>query len=102
MKDCCKAYLDEQFGGDVDIENEIYSEYVSSICGKIAEADSTLAAENWDALDKVFHTIKGNALMVGDQEMADTAIALRSQAKLHDHAACSAGIAKLREVAAGL
>ena len=102
MKDCCKAYLDEQFGGDADIENEIYGEYVASIGGKIAEAEETLAAENWDALDKVFHTIKGNGLMVGDQEMADTAIALRCQAKLHDSAACAAGVAKLKEIAVGL
>ena len=102
MKDCCKAYLDEHFGGDADIENEIYGEYVKSVAAKTAEADSTLAAENWDALDKVFHTIKGNALMVGDQEMADVAIALRSQANLHDSAACAAGIAKIKEIAAGL
>ena len=30
MKECCRTYLDEQFGGDADVINEIYGEYVSS------------------------------------------------------------------------
>ena len=38
MKECCRKYLDEQFGGDADVVNEIYGEYVASAQQKAAEA----------------------------------------------------------------
>ena len=84
MKECCRKYLSEQFGNDTEVVDEIYAEYVSSVNVKAAEADAALAAGAWDALDKVAHTIKGNSLAVGDQQMADTAIELRNAAKLQD------------------
>ena len=84
MKESCKAYLDEQFGGDADVVNEIYGEYVSSVGEKLAEAEAALSAGEWDVLDKVAHAVKGNALSAGDQDMADVAIALRSAAKLQE------------------
>jgi len=84
MKECCKKYLDEQFGGDAEVVDAIYAEYVSSINAKAAEAVAALAAGEWDALDRVAHTVKGNSLATGDQQMADTAIALRNAAKLQD------------------
>ena len=84
MKQCCEKYLNEQFGNDAEVVNAIYAEYVSSVNVKAAEADAALAAVAWDALDKVAHTIKGNSLAVGDQQMADTAIELRNAAKLQD------------------
>ena len=64
--------------------NAIYAEYVASIGIKTAEADAALAAGAWDTLDKVAHTVKGNSLAAGDQQMADAAIALRSAVKLQD------------------
>ena len=84
MKECCEKYLNEQFGNDAEVVNSIYAEYVSSVNVKAAEADAALAAGAWDALDRVAHTIQGNSLAVGDQQMADTAIELRSAAKLQD------------------
>ena len=82
MKECCKQYLDGQFGGDADVVGEIYGEYAASMREKMAEAKAALAAKEWEPLDKIAHAIKGNALAAGDQEMADTAIALRNAAKL--------------------
>lgn len=87
MKECCRKYLDEQFGGDDDVVREIYAEYVSSAKEKIAEAGAALAAADWTMLDRVAHTVKGNALAAGDEEMANTAIALRKTAILKDAAA---------------
>ena len=84
MKECCRKYLAEQFGDDEDVVAEIYSEYDSSINAKTAEADAALANGEWNVLDAVAHAVKGNALAAGDQQMADTAIALRSAAKLQD------------------
>ena len=98
MKECCKKYLDEQFAGDADIVNEIYGEYVGSLSVKLGEAKTALAAKEWLPLDRVAHTIKGNALAAGDEEMAETAIALRSAANLKDDVAAAELVSKLEEL----
>jgi len=102
MKECCRTFLDEQFGGDADIMAEIYGEYVSSVHEKLAEADQAFAASDWARLDKIAHTVKGNALAAGDAEMAETAIALRKAATLSDAALSSSLIEKLKELSKGL
>ena len=96
MKECCEKYLNGQFGNDAEVVDAIYAEYVSSINAKAAEADAALAAGAWDALDKVAHTIKGNSLAVGDQQMANTAIELRNAAKQQDRDQAGRLIADLR------
>ena len=95
MKKCCQDYMNEQFGGDADLIAEIYNEYVSSVTGKIAEAQTARAEGNLTALDRIAHTIKGNALAVGDTDMAETAIALRKTAALGDDAGSAELIARL-------
>ena len=102
MKECCRKYLNEQFGGDTEDVDAIYAEYVSSLGPKLAEADAALAATGWDALDKVAHTVKGNSLAVGDQQMADKAIALRNAAKLQNRDEAEQLIAGLKSLAEGL
>ena len=102
MKACCKAFLDEQFGGDEDIVTEIYGEYVTSLHEKIREATDTLGTADWHHLDEVAHTIKGNALVAGDPETADVAIALRGAAKLSDVSKAAELVSRLRELADGL
>ena len=99
MKECCRKYLNEQFKDDPEVVDAIYAEYVSSIGAKTAEADVALAAGAWDALDRAAHTVKGNALAAGDQEMADTAIALRNAAKLQERDQAERLIADLRALA---
>ena len=84
MKECCRTYLNEQLGDDAEAVDAIYAEYVTSIGVKTGEAEAALAADAWDTLDRVAHTVKGNSLAVGDQQMADAAIALRSAAKLQE------------------
>ena len=102
MKDCCRKYLTEQFGDDTEVVDAIYAEYVSSISVKMTEADTALAAGAWDALDKVAHTVKGNALAAGDQQMADTAFTLRNAAKLQEHDQAERLIADLKALAGQL
>lgn len=99
MKPCCKQYLDEQFGGDADIVNEIYSEYVSSLAEKTQEAVNALAGASWEVLDRVAHTIKGNALAAGDTEMAQLGIELRQAAKLQDSSQASSLIEGIKAIA---
>lgn len=98
MKDCCRIYLDEQFGGDADVIDEIYNEYVSSVGEKLGDAASARAANEWERLDRVAHTIKGNALAAGDNAMAETAIALRKASALKDASEADALISRLREL----
>ena len=99
MKECCKAYLDGQFGGDADVIAEIYGEYASSVREKAGEAQSALAAADWPRLDKIAHTVKGNALAAGDAETADAAIALRKAAALGDAALAAPLVEKIGELA---
>ena len=98
MKECCVAYMNEQFGNDAELVKEIYGEYVSSMRVKVREAENALAAGEWTQLDRVAHTIKGNALTAGDNEMAQVAIELRSTSQLHDHEQSAALISRLREL----
>ncbi|MBP5285455.1 MAG: Hpt domain-containing protein [Kiritimatiellae bacterium] len=98
MKECCKAYMDEQFGGDEETIGELYAEYIASVREKIGETEAALAAGDWEKLDRVAHTIKGNALAAGDNPMADTAIALRKAAVLKDAGESAALVAKLAEL----
>lgn len=102
MKECCATYLNEQFGGDADVVNEIYAEYASSAKEKTGEAETALAAGQWEALDKIAHTIKGNALAAGDNETAEVGIALRQAAKLHDAGESGRLIARLKDLTAAL
>ena len=98
MKECCKNYLSEQFGEDADVINEIYAEYVSSMRVKLMEADTALAGAAWTPLDRVAHTIKGNALAAGDRTMADVAIELRNAAQLQDAAQATTLIGRLKDL----
>jgi HPt (histidine-containing phosphotransfer) domain-containing protein len=65
---------------------------------KLGEAKTALVAKEWLPLDRVAHTIKGNALAAGDEEMAETAIALRSAANLKDDVAAAELVSKLEEL----
>ena len=96
MKQCCKDYLNEQFGGYEDVVKEIYAEYVASTHAKLTEAVAALAADDWLALDRIAHALKGNSLAAGDQELADTAIALRSSSKLENRSEASMLIDKMK------
>ena len=98
MKKCCEDFLIEQFG-DQDVVNEIYDEYVKSIREKLTEADAALGSEDWTALDRVAHAIKGNALATGDNDVANVAIELRNAAKLTDKDRAHVLVDKLKELA---
>ncbi len=95
MKECCRTFLAEQFAGDANVMAEIYGEYVSSSRVKIAEAGKALASCDWTQLDRIAHTMKGNAYAAGDTEMAETAIALRKTAELKNAAESASLIARM-------
>lgn len=102
MKESCRQFLKEQFDGDMATVEEIYNEYVESAREKTGEMAAAVAAEEWELLDRIAHTVKGNALMAGDNDTAESAIALRGAAKLKDHAQADALVARIRELVAEL
>ena len=102
MKEICRKYLNSQFGGDADVVNEIYGEYAAAAREKADEASAALSAGEWQSLDRIAHTIKGNALAVGDSEMSDTAISLRQAAVLKDAAASAPLVERIKALTAEL
>lgn len=101
MKACCKAFLDEQFGDDGIVE-EIYAEYRVSMGEKLGEIVIAAERKEWEGLDRLAHAVKGNALAVGDQAMADTAIDLRGAAKLGDAGRADECVARMKALSAEL
>lgn len=102
MKASCRQFLEEQFEGDRETVEEIYGEYVAAAREKTGEMSAAIAAEEWDNLDRLAHTVKGNALMAGDNDTVESAIALRGAAKLKDRAKAEALVARLKELVAEL
>lgn len=102
MKASCEAFLNEQFNHETDVVREIYAEYTGSIREKIGEIAGALDGAQWDLLDRLAHTVKGNALVAGDEETAEVAIAMRSAAKLHDAEEGRKLLGRLQELAAEL
>lgn len=84
MKDDVRQWLNEQFGGDEETIAAVWDEYLNSAAEKIAEGRAALAAFDFPLLDRIAHTLKGNALMVGDQASVAAGVALRDAAKASD------------------
>ena len=76
MKDNVRQWLAEQFGDDAETISTVWDEYLSSAAEKIAEARVALEASDFPLLNSIAHALKGNALVVGDQELAAAGIAL--------------------------
>ena len=102
MKECCRNYLNEQFGGDADTVESVYALYVESVGEKLAEAKAALSGGDWTKLDAAAHTLKGNALAAGDQPLAEVAISLRNTAKLQETESSAQLISQIEELATTL
>jgi|GEM_PF-5773628 len=67
---------------DPEILQEIYEEYKGTASGLLEELKTKFNANDpFDVVDKTAHTLKGNALMVGDQELFDIVQAWRGNLK---------------------
>jgi len=62
MKECCRQYLNGQFGGDAGVIDEIYAGYASSVRSKAEGVAAALYARQWIALGRAAHAAKGAAL----------------------------------------
>lgn len=95
MKEGIRRWLTEQFGSDEALIADVYAEYVSSARGKMAELAPAFAARDWAQVDRIAHTLKGNALMIGDATLAEVAVALRAASKAADATAAETFVARL-------
>ena len=97
-KESVRQWLISQFGEDEALMGEIFGEYLRTTGETIAKAVSAMAGEDYRELDRIAHTLKGNALMVGDQDAADAAYEMRNASKASDRAGCEAALAKVRRI----
>ena len=102
MKPCCNEFLSKQFGGDQAVVEEIYAEYRKELGKMLGELPDAIARGEWDVVDRLAHTLKGNSLAVGDAETAEVAIAMRGAAKLGDGDRANECLVLIQELAAGL
>ena len=82
MKTSIETWLKNQMGDDSALINEIYEEYRTTTARLVGELKAALAAHaEFAVTDRIAHTLKGNALMVGDQELFEVVQGMRAQMK---------------------
>ena len=92
-----KTYLAEEFGMDGDDIKEMTDIFFESIDSILSELDTNLASENFDALSKLGHTVKGSAANIGAAKTSEIGRELQDAAKLTDAAKCAKLVASLKE-----
>ena len=78
MKESVRKWLGEQMAGMDDMFADIYAEYAESakrLYGELSAKRSEGA--DFETVDRIAHTLKGNALMVGDQALFEAVQAWR-------------------------
>lgn len=77
MKASVAKWLEEQFAGDVGMVEAVYAEYRKTILDQMDKLRAARKVGDGVAVDRVLHTIKGSAAMVGDNETANLATEAR-------------------------
>lgn len=80
MKACVEKWLTEQFCGDAGLVSAVYDEYRQTLSRLLEELAAARQGGQAKPLDKVLHTIKGSAAMVGDVEVSQLAAQARTLA----------------------
>ena len=77
MKADIVSWLREQFSGDDGMVEAVYAEYRTTLWGLMDKLRAARQGGDGVAVDRVLHTIKGSAAMVGDNETANLAAEAR-------------------------
>lgn len=99
MRECCKVWLSKQFGGDNALVDTVYDRYAASIKAKVAEMRPLLTSSEWQDLDRAAHAVKGAALSVGDEPLANAAVSLRAAISSADAAERERLVAEMESLA---
>ena len=98
MNDNVRQWMNEQFEGDSETIALVWGEYLNETAVKLDAVRTALAASDFPELDRLAHTLKGNALMVGDTALVQASISLRDAAKASDAEASGRALARLAEL----
>ena len=67
-------YMKENLGlDDMELIQELYNEYVSTIKERLPSASNALAEKDFQTLAKIAHAMKGCALNIGHEQFATVA-----------------------------
>lgn len=77
MKACVAKWLEEQFAGDAGMVEAVYAEYRKTLLDLMDKLRAARQTGDSVAVDRVLHTIKGSAAMVGDNETSNLAAEAR-------------------------
>ena len=103
MKDKTRNYLVEQLGSDdSDLIAEIYAEFLSAFERNLRIAEKSFGNADSDGLVHAAHTIKGDAAIVGEDEVRDLALALQNAGKKNSTSEIKVNLEKLGNALAEL
>jgi len=102
MKDCIRTWLTEQFGADEDLFAELYGQYAADMKTTAGELDALLSAGDLAAIGEKGHAMKGMALQVGDNEVAEACLKLQNAGRAGNPSDCAAQIPSVCELVAAL
>jgi len=88
MKATVRAWLTGQFGEDDELFAEIYGQYATDMKERAQKLPALLAAWDVAALGENGHAMKGMALQVGDEELAEQCKRLQTSGRASDLPSC--------------
>ena len=97
MKSCVAKWLEEQFAGDAGMVEAVYAEYRKTLLDLLGRLRTARQADDSVAVDRVLHTIKGSAAMVGDDETSRLAAEARQVIDVAELDLREAALKKLAE-----
>lgn len=95
MKETIADYFRREMELDDDTIQELTGDYVNSMSDFIAQAAACLSSNDFPALRKVGHTIKGTSANVGLEDMRVLGLALEQSAAASDAAGSRDNIEKI-------
>ena len=103
MKDKTRNYLIEQLGSDdSNLITEIYAEFLSAFERNLRIAEKSFDGGDAEGLVHATHTIKGDAAIVGENEVRDLALALQNAEKTNSAIEIKLNLEKLGNALAAL
>ena len=89
MKEWFSKHLSEQLGiDDPEVQREFFAEYRTSAAEMLEEMHRAIGQNEMAQLRRLAHSLKGSALMIGDESMRDLALILEDYCEAADMPNC--------------
>ena len=100
MKEMIYEHLKSQVGtDDATLLDSLYEEYCNTIEEKIANLKAAIESNDFEALRKLTHALKGDSAIVGDEPMREHALAFEQGAKSSNMSICKAELEQVISLA---